>query len=55
MSILLKILIGLLLLAVLVAAVVLAAYFVAVVAHERRCRKDLSENYKMYSDGSKKR
>lgn len=55
MSILLTILIGLLLLAVLVVVVVLAAYFVAVICHERQWRKNLSDDYKMYSNAKKKR
>lgn len=50
MSILLKILIGLLLLAVLVVVVVFGAYLVAVICHERQWRKNLSDDYKMYSN-----
>ena len=53
MSIILKILIGLVLLLVLVAVVIATSVFVAVLSHERRWRKCLSDDYKMYSDGSK--
>lgn len=52
MSIILKILIGLVLLLVLVAVVIATSVFVAVLSHERRWRKCLSDDYKMYSDGS---
>lgn len=47
-----KILIGLVLLLVLVAAVIATSVFVAVLSHERRWRKCLSDDYKMYSDAS---
>lgn len=53
MSIILKILIGLVLLLVLVAVVIATSVFVAVLSHERRWRKCLSDDYKMYSDGIK--
>lgn len=52
MSIILKILIGLALLLVLVAVVIATSVFVAVLSHERRWRKCLSDDYKMYNDGS---
>lgn len=55
MSIILKILIGLVLLLVLVAVVIATSVFVAVLSHERRWRKCLSDDYKMYSDASEKR
>lgn len=55
MSIILKILIGVLLLALLAAVVVLVACFIAIVAHEWRWRKCLSDDYKMYSDAREKR
>lgn len=55
MSIILKILIGLVLLAVLVVVVVFGAYLVAVICHERQWRKNLSDDYKMYSNAKKKR
>lgn len=47
-----KILIGLVLLLVLVAVVIATSVFVAVLSHERRWRKCLSDDYKMYSDAS---
>ena len=50
MSIILKILIGLVLLLVLVAVVIATSVFVVVLSHERRWRKCLSDDYKMYSD-----
>lgn len=50
MSIILKILIGLVLLFALVTVGIVATVFVAVLSHERRWRKCLSEDYKMYSD-----
>ena len=50
MSIILKILIGLVLLLVLIAFVIATSVFVAVLSHERRWRKCLSDDYKMYSD-----
>lgn len=50
MSIILKILIGLVLLFALVTVGIVATVFVAVVSYERRWRKCLSEDYKMYSD-----
>lgn len=53
MSIILKILIGLVLLLVLVAVGIVATVFVAVLSHEQRWRKCLSDDYKMYSDGIK--
>ena len=53
MSIILKILIGLVLLFALVTVGIVATVFVAVVSHERRWRKCLSEDYKMYNDGIK--
>ena len=53
MSIILKILIGLVLLLVLVAVGIGATVFAAVLSHERRWRKCLSDDYKMYNDGSK--
>lgn len=52
MSIILKILIGLVLLLVLIAVVIATSVFVAVLSHERRWRKCLSEDYKMYNDAS---
>ena len=52
MSIILKILIGLVLLLVLGAVVIATSVFVAVLSHERRWRKCLSDDYKMYSDAS---
>lgn len=52
MSIILKILIGLVLLLVLIAVVIATSVFVAVLSHERRWRKCLSDDYKMYSDAS---
>lgn len=52
MSIILKILIGLVLLFALVTVGIVATVFVAVVSHERRWRKCLSEDYKMYNDAS---
>lgn len=55
MSIILKILIGLVLLLVLVAVVIATSVFVAVLSHERRWRKCLSDDYKMYSDAREKR
>lgn len=48
-----KILIGLVLLLVLVAVGIVATVFVAVLSHEQRWRKCLSDDYKMYSDGIK--
>ena len=48
-----KILIGLVLLLVLVAVVIATSVFVAVLSHERRWRKCLSDDYKMYSDAIK--
>ena len=48
-----KILIGLLLLLALVAFGIVATVFVAVLSHERRWRKCLSDDYKMYNDGIK--
>lgn len=48
-----KILIGLVLLLVLVAVVIATSVFIAVLSHERRWRKCLSDDYKMYSDGIK--
>lgn len=54
MSIILKILIGLMLLLVLVAVGIVATVFVAVLSHEQRWRKCLSDDYKMYSDEWKK-
>ena len=50
MSIILKILIGLVLLLITVVVIVFGAYLVAVICHERRWRKNLSDDYKMYSD-----
>lgn len=50
MSIILKILIGLVLLFALVTVGIVATVFVAVVSYERRWRKCLSEDYKMYND-----
>lgn len=50
-----KILIGLVLLFALVTVGIVATVFVAVVSHERRWRKSLSEDYKMYNDAKKKR
>lgn len=50
MSIILKILIGLVLLFALVTVGIVATVFVAVVSHERRWRKSLSDDYKMYND-----
>lgn len=47
-----KILIGLVLLLVLIAVVIATSVFVAVLSHERRWRKCLSEDYKMYNDAS---
>lgn len=47
-----KILIGLVLLLVLVAVVIATSVFVAVLSHERRWRKCLSDDYKMYNDAS---
>lgn len=47
-----KILIGLVLLLVLVAVIIATSVFVAVLSHERRWRKCLSDDYKMYSDAS---
>ena len=47
-----KILIGLVLLLVLLAVVIGATVFAAVLSHERRWRKCLSDDYKMYSDAS---
>lgn len=47
-----KILIGLVLLLVLIAVVIATSVFVAVLSHERRWRKCLSDDYKMYSDAS---
>ena len=55
MSIILQILIGLVLLLVLIAVVIATSVFVAVLSHERRWRKCLSDDYKMYSDAKKKR
>ena len=55
MSIILKILIGLVLLLVLVAVIIATAVFVVVLSHERRWRKCLSDDYKMYSDAREKR
>lgn len=55
MSIILKILIGLVLLLVLIAVVIATSVFVAVLSHERRWRKCLSEDYKMYNDASEKK
>ena len=48
-----KILIGLVLLLFLVAVGIVATVFVAVLSHEQRWRKCLSDDYKMYSDGIK--
>lgn len=45
-----KILIGLVLLLFLVAVGIVATVFVAVLSHEQRWRKCLSDDYKMYSD-----
>lgn len=45
-----KILIGLVLLLVLVAVVIATSVFVAVLSHERQWRKNLSDDYKMYSN-----
>lgn len=53
MSIILKILIGLVLLLALVAVGIGATVFVAVLSHERRWRKCLIDDYKMYNDGIK--
>lgn len=55
MSIILKILIGLVLLFALVTVGIVATVFVAVVSHERRWRKSLSDDYKMYNDASEKK
>ena len=55
MSIILKILIGLALLLVTIVVIVFGAYLVAVICHERRWRKTLSDDYKMYSNGKQKR
>ena len=55
MSIFLKILIGLALLLVLVVVIFATAVFVVVLSHERRWRKSLSDDYKMYSNARKKR
>lgn len=52
MSIILKILIGLVLLFALVTVGIGATVFVVLLSHERRWRKCLSEDYKMYNDGS---
>lgn len=53
MSIILKILIGLGLLLILVVVIIATALFVVVLSHERRWRKSLSDDYKMYSDEKK--
>lgn len=50
-----KILIGLALLLVLVVVIIVTSVFVVVLSHERRWRKSLSDDYKMYSDARKKR
>ncbi len=50
-----KILIGLVLLLVLVAVGIGAAVFVVVLSNERRWRKCLSDDYKMYSDELEKK
>lgn len=55
MSIILKILIGLALLLVLVVIVVFGAYLVAVISHERRWRKSISEHYGTFSDEKKRK
>lgn len=55
MSIILKILFGLVLLFALVTVGIVATVFVAVVSHERRLRKSLSEDYKMYNDELEKK
>ena len=55
MSIILKILIGLVLLFALVTVGIVATVFVAVLSHERRWRKCLSDDYKMYSDECEKK
>lgn len=53
MSIILKILIGLVLLLVLVAVVIATSVFVIVLSHERRWRKSISEHYGTFSDEKK--
>ena len=55
MSIILKILIGLVLLLIFVAVIIATAVFVVALSHERRWRKCLSDYYEMYSDARKKR
>lgn len=55
MSIILKILIGLVLLLITVVVIVFGAYLVAVICHERQWRKNHSDDYKMYSNAKKKR
>lgn len=55
MSIILKILIGLGLLFLALVVIVFVSYLVVVISHERRWRKCLSDDYKMYSDAREKR
>lgn len=55
MSIILKILIGLGLLILALVVIVFVSYLVVVISHERRWRKSLSDDYKMYRDAREKR
>lgn len=50
-----KILIALAVLLVLAVSLIVSAVFVVVLSHERRWRKSLSDDYKMYSDARKER
>lgn len=55
MSILLKILLGLLILLAILVVGVFVTYFIIVARHERRWRQNLSDKYEMYSDGNERK
>lgn len=53
MSIIFKVILGVVVLCVLALVALLVCYVAAVMLHEQRWRNDLSDDYKMYNDEEK--